>query len=122
MRMRIRIQLFTLMRIRMRILLFYADPDPGLLPWCGSGSTQWLTEDLAEEFKQGFSCPEVGRYNSFIFFVRIQRGDGGVQEHLLHCMGCGRAGQDQVKKTRNFHKQAKVKKIMQNIKSYLGVP
>jgi hypothetical protein len=57
-----------------------------------------------------------------LFVVRIQRGDGGVQEYLLHCVGCGRAGQDQVKKIRNFHIEAEVKKIMQNINSYLGVP
>ncbi len=46
----------------------------------------------------------------FFVVVRIQRGDGGVQEYLLHCVGCGRAGQDQVKKIRNFHTEAEVLK------------
>lgn len=27
-------------------------------------------------------------------WIRFQRGNRGVQEHLLHCVGCGRAGQD----------------------------
>ncbi len=48
-----------------------------------------------------------------LFVVRIQRGDGGVQEYLLHCVGCGRAGQDQVKNIRNFHTEGGILTLMQ---------
>lgn len=34
-----------------------------------------------------FPCP----------LCRLQRGDGGVQEHQLHCVGCGRSGQGEAK-------------------------
>lgn len=29
-----------------------------------------------------------------VLLCRVQRGDGGVQEHQLHCVGCRRPGQD----------------------------
>ncbi len=98
--------------------------DPDLDPDCFRIQQQpWSgPEEFVEEhrFLHSGNCLGSGRYINFVFVVRIQRGDGGVQEYLLHCVGCGRAGQDQVKNIWIFHTEAEVLKLTQNINSYLG--